>query len=426
MVNLDPHKLYTVNDLKTYYEQGKIVFNTEYQRSEVWKLPRKQKLIDSILKNYSIGMVFLRENNGSLEVLDGQQRLRSLFEFMGLMGDGKRFLTNPEMTPEFPDKSYEDVSKSPSVYANFIAFKIPGALVREADDEVTADIFLRLQEGIPLNSAEKLNAMRGRMRNIVCEISQHPLLKKTRIDDKRFAHRLLCAQIMHLEFNSKLEDLVFPDIKFKDLREVYRKYKNQEPPSWLESKTKKIFNLLEKTLNNHAKLISKRGDFIPIYLLTTYLDKNFVLLSHEERLRDFILDFLVKVHNINLSSHKFSKEEIEYKEYKEARSTGALSSRSFKKRFEIILSRFLLFVPDIELKDKTRDFDYGQKLAIYQRDEGICFHCLKEVDWDNFDADHRPRPFSTGGPTIVDNGVCAHKTCNLKAGNKVVEKGWLK
>jgi hypothetical protein len=55
---------------------SKIVYNTEFQRGEVWDLPRKQKLIDSILRGYNINTIFLRQlSDGKYECLDGQQRL---------------------------------------------------------------------------------------------------------------------------------------------------------------------------------------------------------------------------------------------------------------------------------------------------------------------------------------------------------------
>ena len=56
----------------------------------------------------------------------------------------------------------------------------------------------------------------------------------------------------------------------------------------------------------------------------------------------------------------------------------------------------------------------------------ICWHCNKHVDWVDFEADHRPNPHSKGGKTSVENGVCAHKICNIKASNKEnLAKNWL-
>ena len=119
-----PYNTYTIYEIEELFKDRKLDFNTEYQRSEVWKLPRKKKLIDSIIKGYSIGMIFLRENDGKFEILDGQQRLRSLFEFMGLFGKDRIFSTEPAITSEFGNKTYEDIKNNTKLYPHFISFKI--------------------------------------------------------------------------------------------------------------------------------------------------------------------------------------------------------------------------------------------------------------------------------------------------------------
>src|SRR5690606_25853592 len=104
-----------------------------------------------------------------------------------------------ELTPEVGEIFYNELKEDKDRFPRFIAFDINVAIVENADDETTSDIFLRLQGGMPLNTAEKLNAMRGKMRNTCLELSNHPFIKSTRINDHRFAHRLLAAQIFSLE-----------------------------------------------------------------------------------------------------------------------------------------------------------------------------------------------------------------------------------
>ena len=83
--------------------------------------------------------------------------------------------------------------------------------------------------------------------------------------------------------------------------------------------------------------------------------------------------------------------------------------------------------PNLEIFDNNRNFTEEQRLVIYRRDKEICWHCGKHVDWVDFEADHRPKPYSKGGKTTVGNGTCAHQSCNLKASNKEeLLPGWLK
>lgn len=404
---------WTINELyEDYYKQRKLTFNTEYQRSEVWNLEKRQRLIDSIIKEYNIGMVFLRGvDSGVYEVLDGQQRLKTIFRFM----EDDNFLTSAELTPEVGEKNYNELKKDSGGYARFIAFKIDIAFVENADDETTADIFLRLQEGMPLNTAEKLNAMRGKMRNTILELSRYPFIKNTKIKDHRFAHRLLAAQIFELEMNSDFDIMNFPDIKFENLREMYEKYSFKEPPTQILANVKKYMNFLDKAFTDKAKIIRRRGDFIPVYLLHSYLDKKYVTSGIGSDFVNFTMEFTIKVESMNTRDTSLSPEEVPYRDFKVWRSAGALSSRSFRERFKIILGKFLEYVPDLKLKDPKRLFDEGQKLAIYYRDKGICQLCKEKVSFGDAEFDHIA-PWSKGGPTTVRNGQLLCQECNRTKG----------
>src|SRR2546422_10297187 len=168
------------------YKGGKLLFNTEYQRSEVWARPRKRLLIDSILRGYDINKIFLRDiGNGIYECLDGQQRLRSIFQFLE-----DDFTLDP--TSQVGEASFSELP--PKAQYKILYNKIDSVVVYQADDETTCDIFLRLQEGMPLISPEKLNAVRGLTRNKIVDMSGHEFMQKLGIPNSRFTHRYLCAQ----------------------------------------------------------------------------------------------------------------------------------------------------------------------------------------------------------------------------------------
>ena len=60
-----------------------------------------------------------------------------------------------------------------------------------------SDFFIRLQMGVALNAAEKLNAILGDVRDFVSEVALHNFFKKTiPLRDYRFSHRYLAAQII--------------------------------------------------------------------------------------------------------------------------------------------------------------------------------------------------------------------------------------
>jgi uncharacterized protein with ParB-like and HNH nuclease domain len=78
----------------------------EYQREEVWGVPEKQLLIDTILRGWKLPkFYFVKTSSTGYEVVDGQQRLAAIFDFL----DGELELS-PETSAEFDGAlSYDDL-----------------------------------------------------------------------------------------------------------------------------------------------------------------------------------------------------------------------------------------------------------------------------------------------------------------------------
>src|SRR6266508_4041385 len=85
------HKTQTqsILNLRNLYEHGNLNLEPGFQRQSVWAERDRAKLMDSILRNYPLPAIFLykREDAGSLifDVIDGKQRLESIFMFIGAM-----------------------------------------------------------------------------------------------------------------------------------------------------------------------------------------------------------------------------------------------------------------------------------------------------------------------------------------------------
>lgn len=73
-------------DLKTVVDRiegGDIDLQPDFQRQEIWSPAKKKRLIDTVLRGWSIPPVFLVvTKDGRMEVLDGQQRLAALRDFV--------------------------------------------------------------------------------------------------------------------------------------------------------------------------------------------------------------------------------------------------------------------------------------------------------------------------------------------------------
>ncbi len=403
---------FKVQKLSELYKKGKMLFNTEYQRTFVWKKSKKQLLIDSILRDYDINKIFLRQKaNGTYECLDGQQRMRSIFQYMGSDGQEKMFALaekSPvgarrfnELTPEFKYK--------------LLYYTIDAVVVYQASEEIVTDLFLRLQEGIPLNSAEKLNAMHGLFRNKVFELSSHHFLEKIGFSNFRFTHRYLCAQIALLEqINDELptDGYNISPTKYAELKRLYELHK-EEAPLQSFKRAKKTFNFLEAALGSSSREIKRKSDFVPMYLLASYLLRKYAMTGKRQKFREFLESFIAKVASIEDVNAAHEEEEIPYYEYKIARRGSIDTKLSMEGGFEAMLTKFLERNPDLQLKDPQRAFDYGQRLAIYLRDKKKCTDCGVQLQFDEGEF-HHVKFWENAGPTTVENGVLLCHPCHMQ------------
>lgn len=400
-------------NLQKLDSEDRIIYNTEFQRGEVWDHPRKQKLIDSILRGYNINTIFLRQlSDGKYECLDGQQRLKTILkEFLN-----DKFPINPKFTPEFNKETYFSELPEPlkSKIKNYAIYTI--MFYTDKDDE-TCKIFLRLQEGLPLNSAEKLNAMIGFLRNEIVELSQHHLVKKLGIKDYRFSHRYILAQAYLLTLRNQIID-----VKFRNLQEMYSTNRITRPQETITNMVKKVLNFLGKQFGEDTKVIRFNADFISLYLLAKHILEKYAIDGVDNiKLKEFFVQFAIRVGEVE-SSEK--EEDAPYYDYKTYRKTSADSRNSIERRFNIFLSKFLEFNPSLRPKDPNRNFDYWEKLAIYWRDKGMCQlkldnKCKGKTSFDEGTADHK-LPHSKGGPTIIENGQWSCIPCNLKKLNRII------
>lgn len=79
---------YTLEILSNMVNKGEVIV-PDYQRKYVWTIEQASKLIESFLMGLPVPQIFLYVNEDSIfEVIDGQQRLRSISYFMqGFYGD---------------------------------------------------------------------------------------------------------------------------------------------------------------------------------------------------------------------------------------------------------------------------------------------------------------------------------------------------
>ena len=203
---------FSVRAMKHLWDKGKILINEEYQRSFIWKPYQRKDLIESIMKGFSIGVLVVWKNKqDQFEILDGQQRIRTIIGYLkgGFKNNNDKKFDALTITEQSEIEGY-------SVY--YIELKTA------LKEEQISDIFTRLQEGTPLNTAEKVNAFRGKFRESFIEAFSKNTRFFGKVRNRRFRARFLAAQFLLLELETNFDKKIFPNMSYLDFKKAKEKY----------------------------------------------------------------------------------------------------------------------------------------------------------------------------------------------------------
>ncbi|MCD8020643.1 MAG: DUF262 domain-containing protein [Clostridiales bacterium] len=122
----------SIGELANIYREGDLRIDPIYQRAFRWDISQQSALIESILLNIPIPPIYVYQNEkGKWNLIDGQQRLSTIFKFMGILtqpnegGEGeedevvKYFnrepLTKTKFLPSLEGKYWEDDDENKSL-----------------------------------------------------------------------------------------------------------------------------------------------------------------------------------------------------------------------------------------------------------------------------------------------------------------------
>lgn len=145
----------------------------DFQRGEVWTSPKKKLLIDSILRNWHIPPIHVVAlHDGRFEVLDGQQRLTAIKEFVE-----NRFAIDGNIEPTdehirlLHGKKYKDLDEETK--RDFDRFTLKLNEITDYNHGEPSELFHRLNQTVKLTSSEARNAIYGAMRTDIASIVEY-------------------------------------------------------------------------------------------------------------------------------------------------------------------------------------------------------------------------------------------------------------
>ncbi len=346
MSYIDTNPLQHSNILSLFADRDQIIMDPDYQRQgDIWSKEKRQLLIDSILNRYDLPKLYFhkldretsKKTGKAYAVIDGRQRLEAIFDFMEgeyELADDFEYLMDE--TVDIRGLNANDLAKKyPRIKQRFDSFNLPIICVETDDLELIEDMFSRLNEAVPLNAAEKRNAIGGEMAHTITEVSKHPFLsKRVKFRNNRYQHREAAVRILFLEKCFSEEKVVDTKKPFLDqfVRD-YRQGKSVEIARLKAAVTKTLKEMAKVFVDKDTLLISQSA--VPIYFLL------FREAMHEEKLsklsRSVFLKFQdLRQKNRQIAATDITKAEFEFLEYDRLSQQGTNDASSIKERLAII------------------------------------------------------------------------------------------
>ena len=417
-----------VKDLLSAHVNQELDVRPSFQRGYVWDRKKASRLIESVLLNVPLPLIYTaEEDDGKEVVIDGQQRLLSLFGFIEgkFPQDLKPFKLSglkkkTESGAALNGKKFSDLETK---YQNKIKnYSIPIIKIASGSDpNVRFEIFERLNSGAAkLKEQELRNCIyRGPFNEFLFELAKDknfcnsvgisPALTR-RMDDAELVLRFLAFyDKTYLRYPNSMKEFL------NDFMHRYQGLTDEGKKEEFSRIFKQAVDLSRTVFGEHAFRRFRVGDAknpngqwdtsfnrplfdIVMWGFTQY--KKHEVVPNSDAIREAFI-------NLHIEDEKF-RETI-------TASQGGKTPVTY--RFEEWKKRLDEILGSRNTQNKPRLFPAKVKHDLFKQSPlcAICQQTIQEID--DAEVDHIV-PHSKGGATDISNAQLTHRFCNRSKSNK--------
>lgn len=413
---LSQTKDFTIREFKTMVDEGDIVLKPDYQRNFVYDIKLSSKLIESVLMEVPIPVIYLaEEENGTYSVIDGQQRLTSFISFLnGTLPSGEYFsLKGLTVLRELNNKKFSELNK---VQQSKIKKTTIHTIIikKESQDDIKFDIFERLNTGsVKLNEDEIRNTIyRGNYIKLLAELEDNINFNKMvnrPNSKKRMGYRGMILRFFALSektyINYKPGMKQFCNIELRDNKDM-----SEDKQEEYRRKFNKAVDLTYSVFGENAFKKFNLGDdedpnggWHNANLNLSLFDVQLCGFVHYEKSQVIPKADAIREAMLQL----ITKDEV----FKDAILIATNDKVKVKRRFQIWFSVLEGIIGDNAIE--KRFFPYSMKKEMFDYDS-TCQICKQQIiHIDDAEMDHIV-PYSKGGLTTRENAQLTHRYCNRK------------
>lgn len=234
--------------LKQLHDQGQLTLAAEFQRNSIWPRAAKAYLIDTIINDRPIPLLFFQRVSSAqtgrpgYSVIDGQQRLRAIFEFL----DDRFRLTQSNKKATYYNLKFSELSHA--VRESIESYDLVVQELTGYDDSDIKDIFVRMNKYVVKLSPQELRHAKGegKFSDFVERLGKWDFWRDQRVMSAQQIRRMRAV-----EFVAELTILLIegPQDKKKALELYYGEYqKTFKKGAWVEDLLKQYTAWVLKAL----------------------------------------------------------------------------------------------------------------------------------------------------------------------------------
>ena len=307
----------------------------DWQRERVWGKARKQKLIDSILRGWRLPKFYFlltSEEPEEFEVVDGQQRLLAIWDFfdneLALSSDSDSVTRGAKLYRDLPDRLSD----------RFDDYEIDYDQIDDApDDADLKEFFQRLQEGLPLTTAERLNSVHSKLRDFCRELSTHRFFAhKTSVSPRRYGHFDIVAKVAALAIEG-----LDAGLRYDDLKATFEAQKTFAASSSAAKRLRRTLDILDLIFPNKDTRLRNRTIVQSLSTLVSSMTSTETARNRAADLREFIDFFLGELaHQVEMGQEATDGDFIQFQ-----KTVNANVRSGPRTRQNILLRKLLVHDP---------------------------------------------------------------------------------
>lgn len=265
------HTTYRLSDYLGWQRDGTLELRPYFQRGAVWSPRDRSLLVDSVICGYPLPVIVLQDEIHSLKqvvrkrVVDGQQRLRTLFSFVDasvLAGtddedNHERVEYHPPGLPRSVTLTFGDLPEE--IQRRILGTRLPTVILEtSALDANVLEAYDRLNStGLTLNAQELRYARReGEFADLCYRMARH---NQSRWTSWKLFRNNQISRMLEVEFTSELILLLMNGVEKTGRKEIDRAYRDEELKdrvpnrTRLESDLQIILDIIDDRLREHPK-----------------------------------------------------------------------------------------------------------------------------------------------------------------------------